>query len=165
VPPRVAVGLITVHRKFYRLGKQQLWGATKTHRQYAVSIPQVVIDELTTLRKEQNAQRELWGDHYKDHGLVFCQPNGQPLHERNISRRDFRNIMKRVGLPRIRLYDLRGCNATHLAEQGTPIHVVQRRLGHSNPATTLRYYTHVLPDAEREAATKLAARFAGDSRG
>ena len=89
--------------------------------------------------------------------LVFSQLDGQPLHERNISRRDFRRVTGRAGLPRIRLYDLRHCAATLLVDQGTPVHIVQQRLGHSSPATTLRYYTHVLPDAERAAAETLAA--------
>ena len=154
----LALGTITVKEKFYRLGARQVWGATKTHRQYAVSIPQRLVDEFRALRDEQAIQRQLWGEAYEDHGLVFSQPNGQPLHERNISRRDFRRVTKRAGLPRIRLYDLRHCNATHLADQGTPIHIVQRRLGHRSPMTTLKYYTHVLPDTERAAVDRLAER-------
>ncbi len=157
----MTLGTITVQRKFYRLGARQLWGATKTHRQYAVSIPQLLADELRALRQEQAAQRRMWGDAYEDHGLVFCQPNGLPLHERNLARRDFRRTAKHAGVPQIRLYDLRHCNATHLADQGTPVHIVQRRLGHSSPTTTLRYYTHVLADTERAAADRLADRLLG----
>jgi len=36
-------------------------------------------------------------------------------------------------------------NATHLADQGTLVQVVQRRLGHRSPTTALGYYTHVNP--------------------
>ena len=68
-------------------------------------------------------------------------PDAKPLHAHNIGRRDFYRVAKRAGLSQIRLYDLRHCNATHPADQGTPVHIVQSRLGHRSP-TTLRYYTH-----------------------
>ena len=161
----LVLGMITIRQKFYRMGAKQLWGATKTHRQYAVSIPRPLVDELRTLQKEQAAQRRQWNGSCEDRGLVFCQFSGRPLHERNIARRDFCRVAKRAGLRRIRLYDLRHCNATHLADQGTPIHVVQRRLGHSSPSTTLRYYTHVLPDTERAAVDRLAERLLGSGNG
>src|SRR5579875_25916 len=41
--------------------------------------------ELRRHREEQRRQKTLLADEYEDHGLVFCQPNGKPLHERNIS--------------------------------------------------------------------------------
>ena len=157
----LVAGEIAVHEKFYRLGRRQLWGTTKTHRQYAVSIPPILVEELRRHREEQQKQKSLLGEEYEEASLVFCQPNGRPLHERNIGRRDFRRVIARAGLPRIRLYDLRHCNATHLAEQGTPIHIVQRRLGHRSPTTTLKYYTHVIPATERAAADRLADRLLG----
>ena len=36
---------------------------------------------------------------------------------------------------------------------GVPVHVVASRLGHSNPAITLRVYPHVLDDQASQAAT------------
>ena len=95
--------------------------------------------------------------------------DGRPLHEHNIERRDFRRVAKRAGLPPIRFYDLQD---SHLAGQGGPVHIVQRRLGHRSPTTALRYYTHVIPDTERAAADHLADRrlgirilgIAGDSK-
>ena len=146
----LTLGTIEVHRKLYRLKGKLVWGETKTHRHHAVSIPQSLVADLKTYRDAQSLTgRE---------ALVFAQFEGKPLHERNISRRDFRRLTKRAGLPRIRLYDLRHCAATLLADQGTPVHIVQRRLGHSSPTTTLLYYTHVLPDTERAAAESLATR-------
>src|SRR5437588_8357690 len=59
------------------------------------------------------------------------------------------------------LYHLRHCNATHLADQGTPVQIFQRRLGHRSPTTALRYCTHVIPDTERAAADRLADRLLG----
>ena len=47
-------------------------------------------------------------------------------------------------LPRARLHDLRHLHATMLLLAGVPVHVVAARLGHADPALTLRVYSHVL---------------------
>ena len=151
---------IVVRQKFYRLGAQQIWGATKNHRQYAVSVPPILMEELRKHREDQREQKARWGERYDDRDLVFCQPNGKPMHERNIYRRDFQGVIKRAKLPRIRLYDLRHCCATHMADQGTPIHVIQRQLGHGSPTVALRYYIHPLQDS-RLAVNQLAERLLG----
>jgi len=49
-------------------------------------------------------------------------------------------------LPVMRLHDLRHVHATLLLEAGVPVHVVAARLGHADPAITLRVYAHVLRD-------------------
>jgi integrase len=43
-----------------------------------------------------------------------------------------------------RLHDLRHLHATTLLLAGVPVHVVAARLGHADPAVTLRVYSHVL---------------------
>lgn len=159
----LGTGTVTIREKFYRLGGRQVWGPTKTHRQHAVSIPPVLVGELRRHGEEQRTQQARRGEEYEDAGLVFCQPNGNPLHERNIYRRDFQRLARRAGLPPIRLYDLRHCNATHLADLGTPVHITQRRLGHRNATTALRYYTHVIPSSERAAADRLADHLLGQN--
>jgi integrase len=47
-------------------------------------------------------------------------------------------------LPPARLHDLRHLHATTLLLAGVPVHVVAARLGHADPAVTLRVYAHVL---------------------
>ena len=48
-------------------------------------------------------------------------------------------------LPHARLHDLRHLHATTLLlAGGSPVHVVAARLGHADPAVTLRVYSHVL---------------------
>jgi integrase len=43
-------------------------------------------------------------------------------------------------LPHARLYDLRHLHATTLLLSGVPVHVVAARLGHTDPAITLRVW-------------------------
>ena len=59
-------------------------------------------------------------------------------------------------LPRARLHNLRHLHATTLLLAGVPVHVVAARLGHADPAVTLRVYSHVL----REHTTGIGDIFA-----
>ncbi len=47
---------------------------------------------------------------------------------------------------------LRHIHATTLLLSGVPVHVVAARLGHADPAITLRVYAHVIRTAEAAAA-------------
>ena len=76
--------------------------------------------------------------------MVFCQSTGRPLHLGNIRRRDFAHVLKEAKLGYIRLHDLHHLHASYLALAGVPVRVAQERLGHANPDTTLRIYTHTL---------------------
>jgi integrase len=55
-------------------------------------------------------------------------------------------------LPHARLHDLRHLHATTLLLSGVPVHVVVARLGHADPAITLRVYAHIIRSAEAAAA-------------
>ena len=159
----LTLGVVVVSQKFYRLGGRQIWGETKTHKENTVTIPPALVEELTRLRREQAEHRKLLGAAYQDRGLVFCQPNGKPLNAHNISQRDFKGLVTGLKLPRIRLYDLRGCHATYLADQGTPVHIIQSRLGHSSPEVALKYYIRARAKFQREAADRLAERLLADA--
>jgi integrase len=62
-----------------------------------------------------------------------------------------------AALPKVRFHDLRHIHATLLLRAGVPVHVVAARLGHSDPAITLRVYAHVLADQAVSAADTFAA--------
>jgi integrase len=65
----------------------------------------------------------------------------------------------RAGLPRIRCHDLRHTWATLTLSASEHPKVVQERLGHSTIGVTMDTYSHVLPDMQRKAASKLDALF------
>jgi integrase len=56
-----------------------------------------------------------------------------------------------------RLHDLRHWSATEAIGSGHDVRTVAGRLGHANPAMTLRVYAHVLERAEQEVAASLAS--------
>ena len=66
--------------------------------------------------------------------------------------KEFHKKQAEAGLEPIRLHDLRHSHASWLLNQKLPIIVISKRLGHKNPATTLRIYSHLMPGEERLAA-------------
>jgi hypothetical protein len=67
----------------------------------------------------------------------------------------FSRLRDRVGLPDVRLHDLRHFAATRLLAAGVPVRTVSGRLGHANAATTLGVYAHFVQESDREAAAML----------
>ena len=59
---------------------------------------------------------------------------------------------RREPTPHARLRDRSHLDATTLLLSGVPVHVVAVRLGHADPAITLRVYAHVIRTAEAAAA-------------
>ena len=63
-------------------------------------------------------------------------------------------VRDRHGLQGVRLHDLRHFVASRMLASGVDVRTVASRLG-QNPATTLRVYAHLIPEADRQAADDL----------
>ncbi|WP_432646079.1 tyrosine-type recombinase/integrase [Mitsuokella sp.] len=66
---------------------------------------------------------------------------------------------KKVGLPHIRVHDLRHSHASMLINLGTPPKMVQERLGHASIQITLDLYSHLYPDRQKDLAKRLSEYF------
>lgn len=64
-----------------------------------------------------------------------------------------------LGLPKIRVHDLRHSHASLLIDLGFSPLLIQERLGHENIETTLNTYSHLYPTQQDELAAKLQAVF------
>lgn len=53
------------------------------------------------------------------------------------------------------IHEIRHAHTTHLLKKGVPIHIVQARLGHEDPQTTLRVYSRLARGDDAEAADAL----------
>jgi len=106
---------------------------------------------LTGWRRRQSEERLLAGPAWEDHGLVFCQPDGRPIHPERFSR-TFDHLVAKHGLPPIRPHDLRHTHASLLLKDGVPIKVVSERLGHASATFTMNTYQWLLPGMQAEAA-------------
>lgn len=90
-----------------------------------------------------------------DSGYVFVSTRGTPLEPHNVVRH-FKSVLRRAGLPEtVRFHDLRHSCATLLIAQGVHLSVIKDILGHTQISTTANVYGHVLPDIQRDAASRL----------
>jgi integrase len=142
--------LIAVHHKV-QLGEPKTAKGRRT-----IDLDAVTVIALREHRKRQAAERLLMGEGWTDHGLVFCRVDGGPLHPERFSR-TFTTRVRQLGLPPIRLHDLRHGWATLALADGVHPKVVQERLGHANIGVTLDIYSHVTEGLHTDAAERVAA--------
>lgn len=90
--------------------------------------------------------------------LVFTAPRGGEIRHRTFWSRVWLPAVSHLE-PRPRIHDLRHSHASLLLARGIPIHVVQRRLGHSSIQITVDTYGHLLPDAQMLAASASTMAF------
>jgi integrase len=100
-------------------------------------------------RAAQDSERAEFGEDYRDHDLIFCYVDGEPLRPDILSREFIRHAAA-CGLPPIRLHDMRHGACSLLLSGGVPIEIVQLILGHSSPAVTRRVYAHLMRKASAE---------------
>ncbi|WP_021599528.1 tyrosine-type recombinase/integrase [Actinomadura welshii] len=148
---------------------ERIEGTTKSGRSRVVSLDPGTVDVLKAHRKRQLADKLKAGEFWKgtEDGHVFTTGWGEPVHPDTVSSLMAVLIKGHNGrqdvepLPRARLHDLRHVHATTLLLAGVPVHVVAARLGHADPAITLRVYAHVVNEQLAEAATIFAGRVDG----
>lgn len=70
----------------------------------------------------------------------------------------FRKMMANAGMPGFHIHDLRHANASVLINNGVPIKLVSKHLGHSSAAVTEEFYTHLFEDSLKETANMIEKR-------
>ncbi|MEN6623846.1 MAG: site-specific integrase [Smithella sp.] len=121
-----------------------------------VALFQRTIQDLRAYQSWQEAQKEVLGDKYHDHGLVITNIFGGILSPANFSRRVFKPLLCQTGIGTdVRFHDLRHTHASHLLAAGVNPKVIQERLGHSTIAMTLNTYSHLMPNMQAEEIKKV----------
>jgi len=114
-----------------------------------IALPASLVEQLSGLLATR--RRECL-----QHGLaavpewVFCTRDGKPLQARNFERTWYR-LRRRAqgaGVRPFRLHATRHSYATHALRAGKSVAWVAAQLGHANPETTLRVYSHALREEE-----------------
>ena len=133
----------------------------KTHQARVVDLDPGTLEQLRGHLARQQEERAAWGLGYQDcNDLVFRREDGSPVHPDSFSQ-TFERLSTSSGLPRIRLHDLRHSHASIALRAGVPVKVVSERLGHQDPAFTLKQYVHVIPGMQAEAAAVIAGLVQG----
>lgn len=97
------------------------------------------------------------GLHTGPNDLVFMSKANTPISPKNLANRVLRPTCVRIGLLPIGWHVLRHTHATWLSESGATIRIAQDILGQSDLETTLRVYTHAVPDSKKLAVANVAA--------
>ncbi|MBI2952890.1 MAG: site-specific integrase [Chloroflexi bacterium] len=102
------------------------------------------------------------GANWKGGERIFVTEAGTTPTPSNV-RRGLWWLCGHLGLPTIRIHDLRHISLSLLAMSGVPVKVAQQRAGHSTAAVTLNIYQHVLGDGDRLAVEALEGVLKGGS--
>ena len=117
------------------------------------------VDTVALLQRHRGQQRELFlrlGAPATASDRVFTNEIGDPIRPHSIGQA-FGRLVESVGVPRIRLHDLRHTHASHLLMAGVNVKVVSERLGHASVSFTLDTYGHVMPGQQAQAAAAAAS--------
>lgn len=145
-------GTITIKNSLTRAERGFQVGQTKTRSSIRnIKLPATVLREIQLLKEVQNVgPRKNLVD-----ARVFNQPkdfvihtyDGNCLNPHNFIR-EWRSLIKKSKLRKIRFHDLRHTHATLLLEAGINMKAVSHRLGHSTVNMTLDTYSHLTPKME-----------------
>ena len=128
---------------------------TKTSAGRRLELLPVAVEALKKHRLRQNEERLRYRGLWRDLGLIFPSTTGTIMRRNNLHRRSYKPLLRRAGLPDIRLYDLRHTFATLMFENREQLKLVSEMLGHASVRQTADTYTHVSPTMHREAAMRL----------
>jgi integrase len=87
-------------------------------------------------------------------GILFPTRNGlRPRSRDNVVKVGLKPVLRKLGIPSAHtgLHAFRHSLATELVESNAPLTVLQRQMRHADIATTLRVYTHAIPQSQRDA--------------
>jgi integrase len=121
----------------YKLNGTYIISQPKTaqsHRE--VALPPSLAILLREHKARNEVERLLLGKPLTEDDFVFAHPDSIPLNPDTVTHA-FGKLIRKAGLPHLRLHDLRHTHATVMLKEGIHPKIVQERLGHSNIATTL----------------------------
>ena len=150
-------GSLTIRRAWIPVNGVAQFSEPKSRRsRRTIALDPVTVEALRIHAARQADEQDCWVEGLAVAGLVFTRPDGRALVPWAVSKA-FREQAKAALLPPIPLHGLRHTYATLALASGVNPRIVSGRLGHATVALTLDVYSHVLPQADREAAERIAA--------
>jgi integrase len=136
-------GELKVERAFWEAGGNGGTKLPKDDEIRSVMLPGMLVEALRAHRIVQQGEKAALGSGYRDHGLVFAQPNGEPVNLDSFGVAFIRTV-KRAETQRGSLKSLRSTHLSLLAEAGVAIEVLGKRAGHEEGSpTTAKFYVGV----------------------
>lgn len=132
---------ISINKGYYRITGKDLIDKPKTiHGERVVDIPDFLTQEI----------REYVSHLYEPDPTVILFEK-RPQYVRSV----LRDRAQKTGVKEIRVHDLRHSHASVLINLGANPVLVAERLGHESPDITLKIYTHLFPNQQRDIIAKI----------
>ena len=151
-------GAIMISNQIVQVGWKAVHAEPKSDASMAHVMldPDVSVPALRAWRRHQVEERVSWGPAWTDTGLMFTREDGTAYHPAQVTIR-FERLAFAVGLPPIRLHDLRHGAATLALAAGADIKAVSAMLRHSSIQITADIYADVLPELAAQVASMAAS--------
>lgn len=151
-------GTLTIRHSLAQTRRGIALKATKTGRARTAPLSRMANDALRAQRASQARDRLANGNLYGNlDGAVFADEVGRRVTPMAASCA-FERIARKAGISTTRLHDLRHTAATTLLLAGVDVRTTAGILGHASASTTLNLYSHLMPEAQREAVDRLGDR-------
>jgi len=126
---------------------------TKNARR-VLPMPAMLRAELLKVKQEKEKAARGLGKHIVSSPFVFTNIQGKPFRPETITQA-FKRAAVKVGLPDMRLHDLRHTAITYMLEAGENPKTVSEFAGHATANFTMNQYAHVLEDSKKKASDSL----------
>ena len=110
---------------------------------------------LKVHRKRQAAEKLAVGPAWREHGYLFPTRVGTPERGDNVLKWSLKPLAAHIGDPTLDFRKLRRSHSTFYAVLNVHPRVAQMSMGHGSFDTTMKYYTGVPADLQKQAAEAL----------
>lgn len=161
---------ITIHRQLSHNNNKWGFATLKTPTSYrTISFGETLYSALKAEKKRQAENRLRYGEYYfknymTEDGIIFiqeyqdseeldfvCRQENGKLYNSKSLKNSIRIIHDKLGIKEFHYHALRHTHATVLASHISNPAIVQKRLGHSDIETTLKYYVFNVENGDKEA--------------
>jgi integrase len=142
---------LTIERSVAVVGRKDIViKGTKTHAERRIALDEFGIALLRRHLMEATSRAADLGKKIEGSGWMFTYDGINPINPDTVTHY-VSAVAKKVGAD-THLHSLRHFAATQMIGGGTDVRTVAGRLGHKDASTTLRVYSHALPERDRDAA-------------
>ncbi len=145
---------ITIYRQLQKINGKYKFISLKNDKKRFITPASAVMKLLSDHKRLQNEWRLKAGAMWENSSLVFTNETGSNL-SHNTVYKNFKRIVKKIGLPEITFHGLRHSYALAALQSGDDIKTVQETLGHHSASFTLDIYGHVSESMRRESAKRM----------
>lgn len=156
-------GTILVNKQLHRSqkkGEGYYFAPPKNNKSRTIRPAPYVMTLLRQQKLVQAQMRLAAGPAWQESGLVFTNEFGRYISLRAVFD-CFKRTVRKVGLPNLRIHDLRHTYAVNSIRAGDDIKTVQSNLGHATAAFTLDVYGHFTDDMRQASSQRMEQFISG----